>query len=196
MVLESPFVGALNHLLEAAPWARERLAPFAGEALEVRALPLPPLRFGIAPDGRLDAAAHSAQPSLVVTLRPDALAAAVKGEDQLLRSIDVAGNARLAGEIMFLARHLRWDVEEDVARFVGDVAAHRLVALARDAAAWHADAVRRIAGSFVEYAVEERPVLVKRAALEGVAAAQARLRDGLERLEKRIERLTSLAQGR
>jgi ubiquinone biosynthesis protein UbiJ len=90
---------------------------------------------------------------------------------------------------MFLARHLRWDVEEDVAKIVGDVAAHRLVGLARDAAAWHADAARRIAGSFVEYAVEEKRALVKRAALEEVAAAHARLRDGLERLEKRIERL-------
>jgi len=196
MVLESPFVGALNHLLEAGPWARERLAPFAGDVLEVRAPPLPPLRFGIDAGGRLQAAAPTSQPALVITLGPGALAAAVQGEDHLLRSIDVAGNARLAGEIMFLARHLRWDVEEDVAKFVGDVAAHRLVALAGDAAAWHADAARRIAESFVEYAVEEKPVLVKRAALEGVAAAQARLRDGLERLEKRIERLAGLSEGR
>jgi ubiquinone biosynthesis protein UbiJ len=196
MVLESPFVGALNHLLGAEPWARERLAPFAGEALEVRAPPLPPLRFGIAPDGRLDAAAPTVQPSLLVTLRPDALAAAVKGEDHLLRAIEVAGNARLAGEVMFLARHLRWDVEEDLAQFVGDVAAHRLVALAGDAAAWHAQAARRIAASFIEYAVEERPVLVTRAALADVAGAQARLRDGLERLEKRIERLAGATEGR
>jgi len=189
MVLESPFVGALNHLLEAEPWARERLAPFAGESLEMRAPPLPRLCFTITAGGRLDAARSAAEPSLIITIRPDALAAAVKGEDHLLRSIDVAGNAELAGEVMFLARHLRWDVAEEAAKFVGDVAAHRLVALARDAAAWHADAARRIAGSFVEYAVEERQLLVKRVALEEVVAAHTRLRDGLERLEKRIERL-------
>jgi ubiquinone biosynthesis protein UbiJ len=186
---ESPLTSALNHLLEAEPWARERLAPFAGEVLEMRAPPLPRLRFTIAADGRLGAALAAAGPSLVVTIRPEALAAAVKGEDHLLRSIDVAGNAKLAGEVMFLVRHLRWDVEEEVAKFVGDAAAHRLVGLARDAVAWHADAARRIAGSFVEYAVEEKRVLVKRAALEEIAAAHARLRDGLERLEKRIERL-------
>jgi ubiquinone biosynthesis protein UbiJ len=186
---ESPLTSALNHLLEAEPWARERLAPFAGEVLEMRAPPLPRLRFTIAADGRLGAALPAAEPSLVVTIRPEALAAAVKGEDHLLRSIDVAGNAKLAGEVMFLVRHLRWDVEEEVAKFVGDAAAHRLVGLARDAAAWHADAARRIAGSFVEYAIEEKRVLVKRAALEEITAAHARLRDGLERLEKRIERL-------
>jgi ubiquinone biosynthesis protein UbiJ len=189
LAFESPLTGALNHLLDAEPWARERLAPFAGEMLEIRASPLPRLRFTIATDGRLGAGLPAAEPSLVVTIRPEALAAAVKGEDHLLRSMDVVGNAKLAGEVMFLVRHLRWDVEEEVAKIVGDVAAHRLVGLARDAAAWHADAARRIAGSFVEYAVEEKRVLVKRAALEEVAAAHARLRDGLERIEKRIERL-------
>ena len=186
---KSPLTLALNHLLEAEPWARERLTPFAGETLEMRALPLPGLRFTITADGRLGAALPTAEPSLVVTIRPAALAAAVKGEDQLLRSIDVSGNAKLAGEVMFLVRHLRWDVEEEVAKFVGDAIAHRLVGLARNAAAWHADAARRIAGSLVEYAVEEKKVLVKRVELEAIAAAQARLRDGLERLEKRLERL-------
>jgi ubiquinone biosynthesis protein UbiJ len=72
---------------------------------------------------------------------------------------------------------------------VGDAAAHRLVGLARQAIAWHADTAHRIAGSIVEYAVEEKHVLVKRATLAEITAAHGRLRDGLERLEKRIERL-------
>jgi ubiquinone biosynthesis protein UbiJ len=196
IAFESPFASALNHLLEAAPWARERLAPFAGESLEVNAPPLPRLRFTIAADGRLAASAAEpgagARPALVITVRPGVLAAATKGEDHLLRSIDVAGNARLASEVMFLARHLRWDAEEDAARIVGDAAAHRLVGLAREAVAWHADAARRIAEAFVEYAVEEKRLLVTKAELEGIAAAHASLRDGLERLEKRIERLAGV----
>ena len=188
---ESPFAAALNRLLQAEPWARERLAPFAAETLEMRAPPLPRLRFTIAADGRLEPAAAAAEAALVITVRPDALAAAVKGEDHLLRSIDVAGNAKLASEVMFLVRHLRWDVEEEVARFVGDAAAHRLVGMAREAAAWHADASRRLAEGFVEYAAQEKQILVMRAELEGIAAAHAWLRDGLERLAIRIDRLAN-----
>jgi len=45
------------------------------------------------------------------------------------------------------------------------------------------------AASLVEYAVEEKQLLVKRAALEDFTGALARLRDGIERLEKRVERL-------
>ena len=189
LTFESPFAAALNRLLQAEPWARERLAPFVAETLEMRAPPLPRLRFTIIADGRLEPAAAAAEAALVITLWPDALAAAVKGEDHLLRSIDVAGNAKLASEVMFLVRHLRWDVEEEVARFVGDAAAHRLVGMAREAAAWHADAARRLAEGFVEYAAQEKQILVARAELEGIAAAHAGLRDGLERLAKRIDQL-------
>jgi ubiquinone biosynthesis protein UbiJ len=188
MKFESPFAAALNHLLDSEPWARERLLPFASETLELRAPPLPALRLAVTAEGRL-APGTDATASLVITIRPEALAAAVKGEDHLLRSIDVAGNARLASEVMFLARHLRWDAEEDIAKFAGDAAAHRLVGMAREIAAWHADAARRIAEGFVEYATEERQVLVKRGELDEIAAGNARLRDDLERLEKRIDRL-------
>jgi ubiquinone biosynthesis protein UbiJ len=188
MKLESPFAAALNHLLEAEPWARERLAPFAAETLELRAPPLPALRFSVTADGRLAPGIDSAA-SLVITIGPGALAAAVRGEEHLLRSIEVAGNAGLAGEMLFLFRHLRWDAEEDAAKFVGDAAAHRLAGMAREVAAWHADAARRIAEGLFEYATEERQLLVTRGELEGIAAAHARLRDGLERLEKRIDRL-------
>jgi ubiquinone biosynthesis protein UbiJ len=189
MRFESPFAAGLNLLLESEAWARERLAPFAGETLELRAPPLPALRFTVAVDGRLATAAAEAAPALVITAGPGALAAAVQGEEQLLRAMEVSGNARLASEVMFLFRHLRWDVEEEMAKVLGDVAAHRLAGFARGVAAWHADAARRIAGSLVEYATEEKRLLVRRGELAALAAAQAQLRDGLERLEKRIERL-------
>ena len=192
MRIESPFAAGLNLLLETEPWARERLAPFAGEALELRAPPLPALGFVLGADGRLLAGAAGAAQgaaSLVITVGPRVLAAALKGEEELLRAIEVSGNARLASEILYLVRHLRWDFEEELAGFVGDLAAHRLAAAARGLAAWQSDAARRVAEALVEYATEERPLLVKRAELAGIGAAQARLRDGLERLEKRIERL-------
>jgi ubiquinone biosynthesis protein UbiJ len=188
MNFDSPFAAALNYLLDAEPWARARLAPHAGEAFELRAPPLPALRLRVAADGRL-APADDAAVSLQITLGPGALAAAAKGAEHLLRAVDVSGNAALAADVMFLFRHLRWDLEEEAARLLGDAAAHRLAGLAREAAAWHADALRRLAEGLVDYAVEEKRVLVKRGELVDIAERNAQLRDGLERLAKRIERL-------
>ena len=182
-----PFSFALNRLLAAEPWARARLAPFAGEVIEVRAVALPALRFTILPGGQVESGGDAA--TLVITLAAGALLAAARGEEHLMRSVDVAGNARLASEVLQLARHLRWDFEEDLSRLVGDVAAHRLAGLARSLAAWQVDAGRRLGSALSDYLVEERRLLIGRAEHAQFASAVARMRDALDRLEKRVARL-------
>ena len=174
----------LNHLLDAEPWARERLAPFAGEALELSAPPLPRLRLTILPGGRVEAG--GAEPALAIRLGPATLLAAMRGEAELMRSVELAGNAQLANEVMALVRHLRWDAEEDLSRLVGDVAAQRIVRAGREFVAWQADAARRLARALADYASEEAQFLVPRRAHEAHARAVAELRDTLGRLEKRI----------
>jgi len=183
-----PFSLALNHLLDAEPWAKERLAPFAGETIELRAPPLPRLRFTILPGGRLGTG-EEGEASLVITLKPEILPALPRGMEHVLRAIEVFGNARLANEVMFLVRHLRWDAEEDLSRLVGDVAAHRLAQVAHDFAAWQADAARRIAEAAADYFLDEQPMLVRRADLTLLADGVAALRDAVERLEQRVRRL-------
>ena len=182
-----PFSFALNRLLEAEPWARERLTPFAGATIELRAPPLPSLRFVILPGGTLEA--DGEDPALVVTLRPEALPALMQTEEHFMRSVEVAGDTALASEVMTLLRHLRWDAEEDLSKLLGDVAAHRLMDLARGFAAWQADAARRLAGTVADYAVEEKRILVSRADFEDFTSEVHRLRDAVERLEKRVRRL-------
>ncbi len=168
-----PFSFALNRLLGAEPWARERLARFAGEKLELRAPLLPALRFVILPGGTLEAGGD--EPSVVLNLRAGA--------------VEVAGNAQLGAELMALARGLRWDAEEELSRLVGDVAAHRAMALARGFGAWQADAARRLLETLADYAVEEKRVLVSQTQLAHFAADVVKLREAVERLEKRVGRL-------
>jgi ubiquinone biosynthesis protein UbiJ len=182
-----PFSLALNHLLEAEPWARARLAPFAGQTVELRNPPFPTLRFVILPGGTVEAG--GADPALTVTLKPDALFNLARGPEHFLRSLEVSGDPKLASEIMALARHLRWDVEEDLSKLFGDVAAHRLADAGRAFAAWQVDAARRLAESLADYAVDEKRVLIARPEMESFADALARLRDAVERLEKRVQRL-------
>lgn len=183
------FCFLLNRLLAAEPWARERLAPFAGEAVELRAPPLPELRFSILPGGTVEAAGGAGEQSLTVTLKPELLLALGRGEEHAMRAVHVDGNARLAGEVLVLLRHLRWDAEDGLSRLVGDVAAHRISQTVRALAAWHADAARRLADAFGDYATEEKQLLARRTELDALGEAVARLRDGVERLGKRIERL-------
>jgi ubiquinone biosynthesis protein UbiJ len=176
-----------NRLLGAEPWARERLAPFAGEAVEIVLAPLPPVRVTIVEGGRLQAGGDA--PSLTLKLGPGALFALARSEEAFLRAVEVNGNARLAQEVASLARHLRWDVEEELSRLVGDVAAHRIAGAARGFAAWQVDAAKRVTTAAADFLAEEARLLVRREEQAGHARAIAELRDALARLEKRIERL-------
>lgn len=186
---EVAFSFLLNRLLAAEDWARQRLAPFAGETVELRAPPLPTLRFVVLEGGSVHAGDKTADPGLTMTLKPELLVALTRGEEHAMRAVEVQGNAGLAAEVLVLARHLRWDLEEDLSRLFGDVLAHRLAGAARAFAAWHVDAAQRVAGALVDYATEEKKVLVRRAELETLAQPIAQLRDAIARLDKRLERL-------
>lgn len=181
---------ALNHLLRREAWARDKLAPFAGEVVALHMAPFPPLRLAIAEGGQALPAEAGAPPTLTITARPGILAAMSKGEEHLMRAVDISGNARLATEILALLRYLRWDVEEDLSRVLGDVLAHRVVGTARGIAAWQAEAGRRLAENLMEYAIEERRMIIARAEFDDFAAAVAKLRDDLARLDQRIARHT------
>lgn len=181
------FSFVLNRLLRAQPWARGRLEPFAGETVEVRAGPLPALRLRIASGGTVEAADGEA--TLRMTIKPDFVTALARGEQQALRAVDVEGNARLASEIVVLARHLRWEVEEDLSRVLGDVAAHRLASTGRALVAWHLDALERVAGAIGDYLIDEKRVLARRVELDALGESIAQLRDDIARLDKRLQRL-------
>lgn len=179
---------ALNRLLERESWARDKLAPFAGEVVELRFAPMPSLRMKILEGGTTAPAAKEAEATLTIAAKPGLLAALPKGEEHLLRAVDIAGNARLASEILSLLRYLRWDVEEDLSRVVGDVLAHRIVGTARQFATWQVEVGKRLTENVMEYAIEERRLVIGRGEFEEFAAAVSRLRDDLARLEQRLAR--------
>jgi ubiquinone biosynthesis accessory factor UbiJ len=91
--------------------------------------------------------------------------------------------------VSFLVRNLSWDVEEDLSRVVGDIAAHRMVGTARGFARWSRDAALRMGQGAAEYWTEESPLVASRVKVEGFARDVSEIRDAVARLEERIERL-------
>ncbi len=188
-MLPHPGILALNHLLEAEAWARDKLKPYAGQCVEFRNPPLPVLRLDIIDTGLLRAAAADTAPSLIVTIGPAALPAMLRGEDALMREIGIEGNADLASAVQFLFRHLRWDVAEDLSKVFGDVVAERMVREGRRFLAWNREAAEKLAQNFAEYLIEEQPLLARPAEVRRFLADADQLRDDLARLEKRIDLL-------
>ncbi len=194
-MIELPVIAFVNHLLDAEPWAREKLAPFAAKRVQVKAPPLPDLAFAVSAEGRLESAGEGA-PDLTVTLSPADLPRLLAGDDTVLRSIGFTGDAELAAALQYLAKHLRWELEEDLSRVVGDVAAHRVANTARDFIAWQKDAGQRFGENVAEYLTEEAALLTPPATLARFGRDVADLVDALERLEKRLDRIDAKLRAR
>ena len=81
----------------------------------------------ITPAGLLDLADAAAQPDLSIVLADEApldiARRLMQGEKP---TVHIEGDVQLAAEINWLADHVRWDLEEDLARLLGDVPAHLL----------------------------------------------------------------------
>jgi ubiquinone biosynthesis protein UbiJ len=183
-----PATAALNHLLRATPVARERLRAYAGRTAAFHVGPLT-LAFTVQTTGEVSAAVAEARRDLEVSLSPFLLPRLAMQEEAAYREVRMQGDAEFAQEVSFLARHLKWDLEEDLSKAVGDTVAHRAVGAADAAARWAADAARRTAAGAAEYWTEEKPLIATRVKVEDYILAVSVLRESLDRLEKRIERL-------
>jgi ubiquinone biosynthesis protein UbiJ len=132
----------LNHVLQQEPEARQRLARQQGRVALFQ-WRFVTMKLVATPAGLLDLAPEGAQPELTLTVTeesPLGLArAAFSGDKPAVR---IEGDVQLAAEVNWLVDHVRWDVEEDLARVIGDVPAHTLAAGARRVA----EALRRFTG--------------------------------------------------
>lgn len=145
----------LNHVVASEPQASARLKPHAGRVIDIRwatgtagVLPaflgrvfqgeatLPPIRLLITPAGLLESVAEGASPAspspstgqgLTLTVQLgdpiDLLKRAVRGERP---EVNIEGDANLAEVASWMMKNLRWDIQDDVARFLGNTPAEVL----------------------------------------------------------------------
>lgn len=184
-------IGApLNHLLRGNGWARDSLKPYAGKTVCVRCLPFV-ASLRILDSGEVTPASAVAPADAILAVTPGLLLRMAARDDTAWRDIAIEGDTALAGAINHLWRHLRWDVEEDLSRVFGDIAAHRMTGSARAMAQWAKMSGENLMRSFTEYWTEERPAVAAGNDLAGFASDVDLLRDDVARLEKRIAKLAA-----
>ncbi|PWT76765.1 MAG: hypothetical protein C5B46_00665 [Proteobacteria bacterium] len=190
-VLSGPVSLVFNHLLRNTDWARQRLAPFFGMSVRVDVHALSAV-FTVGVDGLLGAAAPTIAPQAIVGMELQTLLRlAVLREVDARKMVRIEGDAELAGVFLGVIEGLRWDVEEDLSRIVGDVLAHRLACAATSFHQWQRHTASNLIESAVEYATEEQSLIAGPEALRRFASDVDVLREAVDRLGKRIERLTA-----
>lgn len=125
----------LNHVLMQEKEAQNRLLRKKGSVVHVR-WGVFALDLMITPAGLLDRAAPGAKPDLLLAVAAESPAVVMQSVlAGKAPPVKIEGDVQLAAELGWLADNLRWDVEEDLSRVIGDVPAHTLAGFARQAVA-------------------------------------------------------------
>lgn len=104
-------------------------------------------------------------------------------------SLELTGDAQLAYDFQQLLGFARPDIEEELSGVVGDVAAHRLGEIARGVTDWTRNAGATMGANIREYLQEESRDAPSRYEVERFTDNVSTLRDDVDRLEARINRL-------
>jgi ubiquinone biosynthesis protein UbiJ len=181
---------AINHVLRTNAWARERLLPFAGKTARFNLFPTA-CTLTVRNGGEVGPAAAGAAPDVTLSATMPVALRALAGDEAAWNAATVDGDTAFAQEISYLVRHLKWDVEEDLSRVFGDIAAHRIAEGGRALNRWREQTRDNVTQAFAEYWTEERPLIAKRRDVEQFNHDVDALRDDVERLEKRLEMLAN-----
>ena len=187
-MLNALLVRALNHLVAGESWASERLRGFAGQQVMIAGGPFP-VHLGVTGEGLFEVSGSAGEPAVTITLPVDFPARLLLDRDGLFAAAKLAGSADFAETLAFVFRNLRWDAEDDLAGWVGDIPARRLLQAARSLHAWQKAALANLASNAAEFATEDSDLLAAKGDLQTFGEAVSTLRDDVARLEKRLQRL-------
>ena len=121
----------LNHVLMQEPEAMTRLARVKTSVVRVQWQNFT-MSLAATPAGLLERADDHKAADLSLLVADDSLASLVQtvlaGGKPLIK---VEGDVQLAAEVNWLVDHVRWDIEEDLSRMLGDAPAHAVVSVTK-----------------------------------------------------------------
>ena len=107
----------------------------------------------------------------------------------LVKYIKIDGDTHFATEVSKVLQLMRWDIEEDLSTVVGDVAAYKMSELTKKSLAELKKQSINAAEMLSEYWLEEKRILAKKRHINQFNQEVDTLRDDVDRLEKRLEKL-------
>lgn len=184
-----PLEALLNRHIASSSRARELLASLDGRVLALvfrgTALSL----YCVASTEHLTlGSTYSSDPDAVLTGTPFAFISLARGSGAT-GQLDIEGDAEVARRFQELLRAASPDWEEELARLVGDTAAHAIGNAVRAFGRWGRRAASSFSRDAAEFLQEESRDLPARAEMESFDSDLSALRAALERAESRLTRL-------
>ena len=191
--------GLLNRALRLDREAAEELRALTGKTVRVE-LEDVGLRFTLRIEDtelRLFPPVREEEADLSMRFAAGALAAwLAAGAGGTVPGMQLRGSVELAGQLQGLCRRYEPDLEEPLSGLVGDWAAYRAVRAGKGTLRGARELLSRLSYSMREYLVHERGVLLDPGNAERFVRDTDRLRDAVEGLASRLDRLEAAAAER
>ena len=188
-----PVAEVLNRNISETTPARQLASELDGSivAIRVRDSALA-MYFVFADDGVVLITEHDDDPDVLISGSLLTLAGMLQGGGEAaIRSgeVELTGDAGTAQRFQKLLEHARPDLEEELSRFIGDIAAHRIASIARGIGNWARDVRTTMRGNVREYLQEESREVPSRYEVERFTRDVGTLRDDVDRMAARVQRL-------
>jgi len=167
----------LQHITDQNSWSRKHLAPFASSVL-LFDIALIKTNLLILEDGSLSVAGETVESDATIRI-PPSLALRLLAKD-----------TELATEVSKVMQLMRWDIEEDLSKVIGDIPAHQLTKTSKKVIGELKKQSVNIAEMLTEYWQEEKNILSKTRHITQFNQDVDHLRNDTDRLEKRIKKLS------
>ena len=166
------------------------LAILAGKVFEIDVLNTD-IRIFILPSGEgiTLASEYEGKADVAIKGRPSALLGMITAEKVGAGDIEINGNVGLAQKFQSILKNMDVDWEEYLSHFVGDINAHNVGNFLRGVSRFAMATGKTIGMDISEYLRYEKEALLDKLELDEFIQTVDKLRNDVERLQKRVERL-------
>ena len=185
----------LQHICSQNQWSKPYLVPFAGNTVQFNFV-LAKANIIILEDGSLalagDSEDETASPEASIHASPSLLLRMMAGDEAAKMQIKVEGDTHLATEFSKVLQNMRWDIEEDLSKVVGDITANKIGSTTKEIFSEAKQQTIDAAEMLSEYWQEEKNILAKKRHVEQFNADVDMLKSDVARAEKRLQKLVEL----
>ncbi len=180
----------INYVLHRESWASRWLQSHEGKSVRIRIPPLVDLRMVVLANGEFGYSNDNREADATLSCPPGVLPGLIARDASAYDTIDIAGDVMFAEDLITIGKNLKPGIIElELGRLIGDIPAHRLAKAGESVFQWHINLVRNLSDTLGEYWSEEQPIIAKPDDLRRFFRQTEAVRNNLDQLETRINRL-------
>jgi ubiquinone biosynthesis accessory factor UbiJ len=176
-----------NHLLLQNDWMQSELVDHKNKIIVIEISGFK-ITFKVKDDGQLEMIDEDKRYDCEISLTVNDFVGQLINDKN--GKISIKGDIELANKISQILKKIEWDIEEDLAKYIGDVPAIQTTKILKKIKNTGKKNLQDLTGSLVEFWQEENQILAKKRDVEKLNNNIDIIGEDTERLEARIKNIT------